>query len=186
MYNIVRIHAQPVALPDNVIRVSTLSTIPEELRGSIQVINCKICLNDEDGPKIEPTGSLIAYKKTPGGYNCWAVAGPHANIIQIGESLYVKPPKKHAILIPTQEEVIPLWAQRCNLTYNGDGTATLKTESSSITGRIGIDFLVCEGMGNGGKFFASILTREDPSYGNYLVSNDAGTDIGRLCELYPA
>lgn len=189
MYNIIRIHTPLVALPDNAIRVSTLNTIPVELRGAIQIINCMIRLHNDNGPQLVPSGSIIAYEKsekTPSGYNCWAVAGPHTNVVKIDEALYIEPSIVHAMLIPDKEDIKPLWVNRCNLTYNGDGTTTLKNGIHSTTGRIGIDFIIASGMVGSPNFKPSILTRENPSYSDYLVCEESGKDIGKLCELYPA
>lgn len=189
MYDIIRIHTPLVALPDNAIRVSTFDTIPVELRDAILILNCQLRLHNNNGSQVVPSGSIIAYEKsdkTRSGYSCWAVAGPHTDVVKVGEVLYIKPSITHAMLIPDKEDVKPLWVHRCNIAYNGDGTATLKNGNISTTGRIGIDFLVCHGMVGSTNFKPTILTREDPSYGEYLVCEESGKDIGKLCELYPA
>lgn len=187
MFNIIRIHTPAVALPDNVVKISTLGTIPAELREAIHIVNCKLQLDTIDGIKTVPTGSLICFEKseeTSSGYNCWAVATPHTDLVAIDGVLYKKPSITHALLIPDKDEARPLWVS--NLTYNGDGTATLHTDEGNFTGRIGIDFLLCHGMKKGGKYKVSVLATYDKSYNDYIVCDESGKDLGMLSELYPA
>lgn len=189
MFNINRIHTRPVALPDNVVKITTTSSIPAELKGAIRVINCKVQIDTIDGIKTVPTSSLICFEKsnqTPSGYNCWLVAGPHTNLITIDGTLHIKPPITHAMLIPDKEEARPLWVARTNITYNGNGTATIHTADGDFSGRIGVDFLLCHGMKKGCNYNVSLLRRSDESYDDYIVCDESGQDLGMLSELFPA
>ena len=187
MLNIIRLHTKPEALPENVVKISTLGTIPANLREAVRIVNCRLLLDNVDGIQNVPTGSLICFEKsdlTSSGYNCWAVATPHTELITIDGVLHKKPPITHAMLIPDKDEARPLWVS--NLTYNGDGTATIRTAEGAFTGRIGIDFLLCHGMKKGGRYKVSLLATYDKSYNDYLVCDETGKDLGMLSEIYPA
>lgn len=189
MYNTIRIHLPAVALPDNVVKISTFSTIPAELREAVQIVNCELWLDTNDGIKTAPSGSLVCFEKseqTPSGYNCWVVATPHTALVKVDGKTCVKPSILHAMLIPDKDEAKPLWVNGCNLTYNGDGTATLKTENGCVSGRIGIDFLLCHGLKKDSKSKVSILATYDESYNDYIVCDESGKDLGNLSDFYPA
>ena len=188
MYNIIRIHTPAVKLQDNVVEISTLSTIPVFLRKAITLANHQLWLDNVDGLGNAPIGSVIAYEKsdlTYSGYNCWFV-GRTIDLVKIDGIFYTKPHIIHAMLIPDTDEARPLWVNSSNLTYNGDGTATLETDNGTVTGRIGIDFIISHGIKKNGKPNASILSPYDESYNDYIVCDNSGKDIGKLCELYPA
>ena len=174
MYNTITIH-RPLKKSEATITINSISMIPEFLREAITVVDAKLQFDTISGKQTAPLGALLGYEEcgeqTPSGYNCWAVT-PLTKI--------------NAMLIPAQEEVKPVWVNLCGLTYNGDGTATLKTPDGQSTGRIGIDFIVCHGMKSTGGPNASILATYDESYKDYVVCDEAGKDIGKLCELYPA
>lgn len=189
MFNIIRIHTPAVPLPDNVVRISILTTIPAELREAIHIINGKLELDSNDGIKTVPTGSLIGFEKsdkTPSGYHCWVAATPHTNLISIDGVLCTKPIIRHSMLIPDKDEARPLWVAHSHITYNGDGTATIHTDEGDFTGRIGIDFLVCNGMKKNGPYNVSLLTRSDKSYNDFIVCDENRNPIGKLSDIYPA
>ena len=92
----------------------------------------------------------------------------------------------HALLLPGKNDVKPVWVNSCLITYNGDGTATLKTDCGCSTGRIDIDFLLLHGMNKNGSPNVSLLTRNEASYCNYVVCDIVGNIVGKLCDFYPA
>lgn len=189
MYNIIYIHSRPVAHQSNAVEISTLSTIPEHLRKAISLVNCELRLDNEAGYKTAPIGSVVCYEKsthTASGYNCWAIGKLGIDLTKKDGLFYTKPTVIPAMLIPAPEDPKPVWVNACNLTYNGDGTATLNTDGKNFTGRIGIDFLLCFGMKENGLPKAGILATYDESYNDYIVCDTAGNDIGKLCELYPS
>lgn len=189
MYKTIRIQTPAVAQQSNAVEISTLSTIPSFLREAVILGNHRLWLDNVDGCKSAPMGSVIGYEKsdqTASGYNCWFIGQTGIDLVKIDGVFYTKPPIIHAMLIPAKDEVKPVWVNSCNLSYNGDGTVTLKTDTGNLTGRIGIDFILNYGMKRNGKPNASILTTYDESYKDYIVRDDAGKDLGKLCELYPA
>ena len=189
MYNIFRVHTAPIALPENVVKITTVGSIPAELEEAIKIVKCKVQLDTNDGIKVVPTGSLICFEKsnqTPSGYNCQMVASPRTDLITIDGKVYIKPSIIHAMLIPDKNEVKPLWVEHSKLTYNGDGTATLHTAKGDFSGRIGIDFLLCHGLKKGGNYEVNILTTYDKSYTDYIVCDESGNDLCMLSALYPA
>ena len=189
MYQVIRIHTPAVAHQNNAVVIHTLSTIPEFLREAITLVNHELWLDNEKGYQTAPTGSVIGYEKsdmTSSGYNCWFM-GHAAELMNIDGIFYTRPVTIHSIIIPDKDEARPVWAHSCDFIYNGDGTVTLKNnQGNCISGRIGIDFLLCQGMKNNGKVSATILTRDDESYNDYIVCDENGTNIGKLSELYPA
>ena len=174
MYNIITIY-KPTKKSEAIINVNSLSMIPEFLREAITVVDAKLHFDTISGKQTAPLGICIGYEEcgdqTPSGYNCWQVKFPE---------------KKLAMLIPAKEDAKPVWVNLCNLTYNGDGTVTLKTAHGQSTGRIGIDFIMCHGMNPTYGPNASILDTYDESYNDYIICDKDGNDIGKLCELYPA
>lgn len=192
-YNIIRIHTPAVAHPSNAIEVSTLSTIPKFLREAITLENHQLWLDNIEGCKCAAMGSIICYEKsdqTASGYNCWSVGQANIDLIKSDDGVFcTKSRIIHAMLIPTKDEAKPVWVNSCPLTYNGDGTVTLVTDKGSVSGRIGIDFVLCHGWHDSkenGKPKASILSRYDEDYNDYIVCDESDKDIGKLCELYPA
>lgn len=189
MYKVIKVHHPAVPVPKNVVKITTLSTIPAELREAIHIAKCRLHLDTIDGIKVAPTGSIISFEKsekTSSGYDCRVVATPHTVLINVDDTTFIKPTIMHAILLPDKDEVRPLWAVRSKLTYNGDGTATLHTNEGNFTGRIGTDFLLCHGAKKAGNYKVSILSPTDVSYNDYIVCDDDGKDIGRLADFYPA
>lgn len=187
MYETIRIHSPAIAHQSNAVEVSTLSTIPEFLREAITLENYRLLLDNAQGYKSVPLGSVICYEKsdkTLSGYNCWSIGQIDIDLVKINGIFYKKPHIIHAMLIPAEDEAKPVWVNSCKLTYNGDGTATLNLENKSVSGRIGIDFILCHGMRKNGKQNASILATTDEAYNDYIVCDDSGKDIGKLCELY--
>ena len=187
MYNIIRIH-KPIKEYPCALEMSTLSTIPEFLRKAITIQNHELWLDTIDGYQVVPVGSVIGYEKcdhTASGYNCWFIANSK-DLVKINGIFYTKPVIIHGLLIPAQEDPQPVWVHSCNLTYNGDGTATLNTDSGKVSGRIGIDFILSHGMKKDGKPNASILTTFDEDYNDYTICDENGNDIGKLSEIYPA
>lgn len=189
MYDIIYIHSRPVEHQHNAVEISTLSTIPEHLRKAISIVNCELWLDNENGCMTVPMGSVICYEKsdvTESGYNCWSIGRLGINLAKVDGIFYTKPTLIHAMLIPAKEDVKPVWVNACNLTYNGDGTVTMKTDYGQATGRVGIDFILCHGMKEDSKPQASILATYDKSYNDYIICDESGKDIGKLSELYPA
>lgn len=189
MYNIIHIHSPAVAYQNNAVEISTLSTIPEFLRDSVTLENHRLWLDNVKGCHSAPLGSVIRYEKstkTTSGYNCWSIGQVDIDLVKIDGVFYKKPHILHAMLIPAKDEAKPMWANSCNLTYNEDGTATLKVDGHTVSGRIGIDFIMCHGMKKDGKSNVSILATTDESYNSYIVCDDSGKDLGKLSELYPA
>lgn len=189
MYDIIHIHSRPVEHQSAAVEVSTLSTIPDALREAISVVNCELWLDNENGCQTAPIGSVICYEKsnkTASGYNCWAIGQLGIDLVKKDGIFYTIPVIFPAMLIPDKEDEKPLWVKSCNLTYNGDGTATLTTVHGPVTGRIGIDFLFCLGMTEVGNTKADILATYDESYNDYIVCDQNGNELGKLSELYPA
>lgn len=189
MYKTICIHSPAVAHKSNAVEVFTQSTIPEFLREAITLEDHQLLLDNNKGWEYAPLGSVICYEKsdhTASGYHCWAIGKVGIDLVRIDNTFYNKPHTLYAMLIPSEDESKPVWVNSCKLTYNGDGTVTLKREGKSISGRIGIDFLLCRGMKANGNHNVSILTTYDESYSDYIVCDDSGKDIGKLCELYPA
>lgn len=189
MYETICIHSPDVAHQSNAIEIYTLSSIPEFLQDAITLENHRLWLDNVKGCKSAPLGSVICYEKsdqTASGYNCWSIGQVGINLIKVDGSFYTTPRIIHAMLIPSEDDAKPIWVNSCKLTYNGDGTATLKLEDRSVSGRIGIDFILCRGMKKDGKPNVSILATTDESYNGYIVCDDSGNDLGKLSELYPA
>ena len=187
MYEIIRIH-KPVKEYRNAVEVSTLSTIPEFLREAVALEKHELWLDNEKGVQTAPLGSVIGYEKsdkTISGYNCWFI-GNSLDFIQ-NEGIYsTKPHVLQAMLIPAENEPRPVWVVSSGLTYNDDGTATLKAAHGFVSGRIGIDFIITSGMMKNGKPNANILARYDEDYDNYGVYDENDNIVGKLSELYPA
>lgn len=189
MYNIIKIHAPAVAHQESAVEISTLSTIPEFLREAITLENHQLVLDSINGLVTAPLGSVICFEKsnkTPSGFNCWSIGQIGVNLIKVNGIFYTKPRILHAMLIPDENESRPIWVKRCNLIYNGDGTATLNLKGKHISGRIGIDFILSLGMDKQGKPNATILSTSDASYETYWMCDDNGKDIGKLSDIYPA
>ena len=189
MYKIIKVHTPAIPMPTNVVKITALSTIPEELREAIRIVNCRLYVDTIDGIKVAPTGSIISFEKseeTSSGYDCRVVATPHTDLLNVNNVIFIKPTIMHAVLIPDKDEVRPLWAVRSKLTYNGDGTATLHTAEGDSTGRIGIDFLLCQDVKKAGNYKVSILSTYDEAYSEYILCDDDGKDIGKLVDFYPA
>lgn len=185
MYDdIIYIH-EPIKSYPNAVEVSTLSTIPEHLQGAITVENQHLLLDNVCGKNIVPMGSVIQYRKsdkTESGYDCRFIGFAGTDLVKVDGVFQTKKMPLHAYLIPSHEEDIPVWVKDCNITYNGDGTATLKTSSGNFTGRIGVDFIATKNGKNG----ARIITRDDEDYDSLIVCDEWKNDIGKLSELYPA
>lgn len=189
MYDIFHIHSRPVGHQNAAVEISTLSTIPEHLKEAISIVNCELWLDNDTGYKTAPIGSVICYEKsnqTVSGYNCWAIGKLGIDLTKKDGLFYTKPTIIPAMLIPAPEDPKPVWVHACHLIYNGDGTATLNTDGQNFTGRIGIDFLLCFGMKEDGLPKAGILATYDDSYNDYIICDQTGNDIGKLCEIYPA
>lgn len=182
--NIIYIH-EPIKFYPNTVEVSTLSTIPEHLRDAITVEKHHLLLDNVGGKNIAPMGSVIQYRKsvkTESGYECCFIGFSGKDLVQVDGVFQTKEIPLHAYLIPALEEDKPVWITDCNITYNGDGTATLHTASGNFTGRVGIDFIATQN----GKTGARIITRDDEDYDKFIVCDEYRADIGKLCELYPA
>lgn len=189
MYNIIRIHSPAIAHQNNAVEISTLSTIPSFLRNAVSLENHQLILDNRKGFMIAPLGSVIGYEssdETDSGFNCWPIGQLGVDIVNIDGTYYTKPHIIHAMLIPAKDEAKPVWAHSCNLIYNDDGTVTLNTDGITVSGRIGIDFLLCHGMKKNGSADASILSTTDESYTEYIVCDSERKDLGKLSELYPA
>lgn len=182
--NIIYIH-EPIKYYPNAVEVSTLSTIPAHLRDAITIENQRLLLDNIGGKNIVPMGSVIQYRKsdkTESGYDCRFIGFSGTDLVKVDGIFQTKKTPLHAYLIPSQEEDKRVWMKDCNITYNGDGTVTLKTLNGSFTGRIGIDFIATKNGKNG----ARIITRFDEAYDSFIVCDECRTDIGKLSELYPA
>lgn len=189
LYNVIKIHAPAVAQQENSVEISTLSTIPEFLRDAISVEHHQLILDNVSGPVAVPLGSVICFEKsdkTTSGFNCWSIGQVGVNLTKVDGLFYTKPRILHAMLIPSEDEAKPLWVKHCNLTYNGDGTATININGKPSSGRIGIDFILSHGMDKNGNPKATILSTFDKDYHSYLVCDDSGKDIGLLSDIYPA
>jgi len=186
-YDPIRIHSHRIPYQGNFVEIYTLRSIPEHLSKAIRLENHKLWLDNIEGCKCVPLGSVICYEKsdkTDSGYNCWSLGQLGIDLVKEDNTFYPKNRIIHAMLIPNKDEERPLWVLRSNLTYNGDGTATLHTDEGSFTGRIGIDFILCHGIQK--TPITSLLTRNDEAYGTYIVCDENRNDVGKLCELYPA
>ena len=186
-YNPIRIHCPRIAYEGNFVEVYTLASIPEFLSQAIRLDNHMLWLDNVEGRKCAPLGSVICYEKsdnTTSGYSCWSLGKLGFDLVKEDNIFYPKNRIIHAMLIPDKDEERPLWVIRSNLTYNGDGTVTMHTAEGDFTGRIGIDFLLCHGMKK--THITSLLTRHDEAYKNYIVCDENRNDVGKLCELYPA
>ena len=170
------------------IRVNNVSDIPEFLQKTITIADGMLHLECVEGNETAPLGSVIGYEqsaRTASGWNTWCIGNAATNLVEVDGVFYKKATVLPAILVPKADDEQPDWAKACNLTYNGDGTATFKTDWGFSTGRIGRDFLLLYGMKEDGSPDANILIRGEKSYYDYIVC-DEGTDIGKLSELYPA
>ena len=171
------------------IRVTKESDIPEFLQKTITIVNGVLHLECVEGMETAPLGSVIGYEqsaRTMSGWNTWCIGNAATNLVEVDGVFYKKATIFPAMLLPEANEAQADWAKACNLTYNGDGTATIKTDWGFSTGRVGSDFLLLYGMKADGTPDANILTRGEKSYYDYIVCDENGTDIGKLSELYPA
>lgn len=189
MYEFIHIHEPARQVKGNTVAVLLRTSIPEFLLNSkaIDVVNCEIVFDSVSGFKTAPLGSLIGYEesnRTISRYNCWLIDRLN-NLVQNDGVFYTKPPIIFAMPIPAKEESRPVWVHSSGLIYNDDGTATLETAQGSETGRVGIDFILTYGMKKDGKPDAHILRRTDDSYKEYIVCDENGEDVGKLCDLYP-
>ncbi len=189
MYDYTYIHEPVRQIVGKTIVVLLRTSIPEFLMNSkaVDVVNGKVCFDSESGYQTAPLGSVIGYAEsdqTPSGYNCWFVA-KLSDLSEVDGVFYTKPHTIYSMLIPSKEEVWPVWVHSSGLTHNDDGTATLLTAKGTQTGRVGIDFLISYGMKKNGKPDAYILRRTDDSYKEYIVCDENGEDVGKLCDLYP-
>lgn len=171
------------------IRVAKESDIPEFLRKTITIGDGILHLECVEGNETAPLGSVIGYEqsaRTTSGWNIWCIGNAATNLVEVDGIFYKKATVFPAMLVPKAEDDQPDWAKGCKLTYNGDGTATIKTDWGFSTGRVGIDFLLLYGMKADGTPDANILTRGEMSYYDYIICNEKGDDIGKLADLYPA
>lgn len=189
MYKMISIHEPVRQVKGNTVAVLLRTSIPEFLLNSraIDVVNCEISFDSVNGFQTVPLGSLIGYEEsnqTISRYNCWFI-GRLNDFVKNDGVFYTKPPIIFAMPIPAKEDPRPVWVHSSGLIYNDDGTATLETPQKSETGRVGIDFILTYAMKKDGKPDAHILSRNDDSYKEYIVCNENGEDLGKLCELYP-
>lgn len=183
----IRIHKTAGTRKDAV-RITSREDIPQFLQDALSIVDGKLHLQCTEGDEIAPLGVVVGYEeshRTSSGWNCWVIGNASTNLIEIDGVFSKKATVFPAILLPEADDVQPDWATACKLAYNGDGTATIKTSWGFSTGKIGHDFLILYGMSEDGIPDANILTRGEKSYYDYIVCDQAGTDIGKLSELYP-
>lgn len=184
-----KIYVYKAPKKQKVLRINTPDDIPKFLHHSIIWDKQKkeLHLHNAERYEIAPFGSIICYEKsklTHSGWICGAIEKP-SNLVEINGEFYAQPNIFQAILIPEKNDEQPEWIKSCNLTYNDDGTVTIKTQDNIMTGRIGIDFLLFCGIIENDTPEAKILVRGKKAYHKYVVCDESGNDICKLSEMFP-
>ena len=162
--------------------------IPEEQKGNFKDKGDGtfeiLCV---EGNEIAPLGSVIGWEKsdsTPTGYNVWVIGNADTNLIEKDGVFYTKPSIMKAEIVSDEFPEILKGAK--NITRNADGSWSIKTDWGVSTGYPGKAYWVVYGIKEDGTYDANILTKTEESYKQYIVCNEAGEDIGYLCEKDPA
>lgn len=168
------------------LRVSKVSDIPEFLKSSIDIAGEKLHLTCVEGNEICQLGSVIGYEiseNTPSGYNCWCIGNAESNLIEVDGVFY-----KKATIMPAMAvtDEFPEFLEGADITRNLDGSWSIKTDWGISTGFPGQAYWVRYGTKEDGSPDANILTKNEKSYGDYIVCDDDGNDIGLLSEIDPA
>lgn len=163
-------------------------SIPEKLRGNFKDNGdgtyTILCV---EGNEIAPKGCVIGYEKsdsTPTGYNVWVIGNADTNLIEKDGVFYTKPTIMKAEVVSDEFPEILKGAK--NISRNADGSWSIKTDWGVSTGYPGKAYWVVYGIKEDGTYDANILTKTEESYEEYIVCNEAGEDIGYLCEIDPA
>lgn len=169
------------------IRVSRESDILDFLKGNIKISDGKLSLLCVEGNEIAPLGSVIGYEKsesTPTGYNVWIIGNANINLIEKDGIFYNKPTIMKAEII--SDEFPEILKGSKNVSKNANGSWSIKTDWGVSTGYPGNAYWILYGIKDDGTYDANILTKTEESYKKYIVCNNAGDDIGYLCEIDPA
>lgn len=182
---IIKIHKQAGTRKD-AIRVNGLSDVPEFLQGTITVSNNELTLVCVEGTEHCPLGSVIGYEaseNTSTGWNAWHIANAATNLVEIDGVFYKKATVMSAMAVT---EEFPEFLQGADISRNADGSWFITTDWGVSTGHPGQSYWVLYGFKADGKPDANILSKTEKSYREYIVCDDAGKDIGFLCEIDPA
>ena len=168
------------------VRVTTAADIPDFLQESISIDGNKVKLVCVEGNETCPSGSVIGYEEsdsTSTGWNCWCIGNAATNLIEKDGVFY-----KKATVFEAQalDDEFPEFLKGAPITQNQDGSWTIKTSWGQSTGFPGKAYWVRYGTHEDGTPDANILTKTEKSYTDYIVCDESGQDVGRLCDIDPA
>ncbi len=167
------------------VRINNATDIPEFLRRNISVGGSTLVLVCVEGTEYAPLGSVIGYEEsssTDTKYNVWCIGNAATNLVEIDGVFYKKATVFEAQLVG---EEFPEFLDGANIRRNADGSWTIKTDWGESTGFPGKAYWVRYGTKPDGTPDANILTKTEKSYRDYVVCDEAGQDIGLLCEVDP-
>lgn len=176
--------------PANAIRVNHSLDIPEFLWDTIKIGNKKINLISGDGTETCPLGSVIGYRtstNTPTGWTGWTAwhipkAIANATLTEIGGSFYKKPSIFLAQLV---DDKLPEFLKGAKIIKNGNGSWTIINDWFRKTGFPGEAYWVLYGIKGNGTPNATIITKSEQEYLDYIVCDKNGTDICALAKMDP-
>lgn len=184
MAKMISIHKQAGQKKDAV-RISNARDIPEFLKGSISIAGGVLQLTCIEGNETCPLGSVIGYEtseNTPSGYNCWCIGNAATNLVEIDGTFYKKATVMQAMAVT---EEFPEFLDGADIARNPDGSWSIKTDWGVSTGFPGQAYWIRYGTKSDGTPDANILTKTEKSYGDYIVCDENGKDIGYLSEIDP-
>lgn len=185
MGRIIFIHKQAGQKKDAV-RVNTEHDIPEFLKETIKIEVESLVLICVEGTEKAPLGSVIGYEQseqTATGWNTWCIGNAATNLVEIDGVFYKKATVLKAQLL---DDEFPAFLEGAEIRHNEDGSWTIKTSWGESTGFPGKAYWVLYGTNTDGTPDANILTKTEKSYGDYIVCNENGVDIGKLSDIDPA
>ena len=181
---IIRIHKEAGTKKDAV-RIKSMRDIPEFLKGSIDIAHGQLYLMCAEGLETCPLGSVVGYERTDRthtGWNCWCIGNASTNLVEKDGAFYTKATILEAEPMTME---IPELMRDAAIWCNRDGSWSLEASWGIQTGFPGEAYWVRSGFAEDGTPEGYILTKSEESYRSFIVCDEKGNDVGRLCEIDP-
>ena len=169
-------------------RITKSSDIPEQLETSIVVRGEAIHLNTcSEGKENGRLGEVVAWEESDTsstGFNCWFMDEEQVAKLEEVNGHFYETGATVRTAAPITDE-FPSFLDGAEINRNSDGSWSIKTDWGVSTGFPGQAYWVLYGTRKDGSIDGNILTKSEKSYKDYLVCDENGNVIGRLCEIDP-
>ena len=186
MQQTILIHKETTNKQKNIIRINSEEDIPMFLLNSIFVKDKKICLIFDGNLKFYPIGSVIGWdinSSTNTGFICWYIDPISQNLVEKEDGTFYSTTILKTLAIDNE---FPEFLEGANITENQPNSWSIENEQTERTAQSGQGYWVLYGTKEDGTLDADILLKTDPSYRDYIVCDENGKDLGKLCEIDPA